>query len=119
MLADLTASLAGQTLSDKLLDYGKFDLVILDELGFDRLERSESPQVTSLLYKLINARTARSTALVTNIDFKAWSDYLGDLPLAMAFLDRIVDGVISLKITSKSYRAQRTQQAPTGKRSSK
>ncbi len=119
VLADLTASLADQTLSGKLRDYGKFDLVILDEFGFDRLERSESPQAASLLYKLINARTARSTALVTNIDFEAWSDYLGDPPLAMAFLDRIVDGAIILKINGKSYRAHRAQQATVGKRSSK
>ena len=119
MLADLTASLADQTLPGKLRDYRKFDLVILDEFGFDRLERSESPQAASLLYKLINARAARSTALVTNIDFEAWGDYLGDPPLAMAFLDRIVDGAIILKITGKSYRAHRAQQAPSGKRSSK
>ncbi len=119
VLADLTASLADQTLPAKLRDYGKFDLVIIDEFGFDRLERNESPQAASLLYKLINARTARSTALVTNIDFEAWSDYLGDPPLAMAFLDRIVDGAIILKITGKSYRAHRAQQAPSGKRSTK
>ena len=119
VLADLTASLADQTLSGKLRDYARFDLVILDEFGFDRLERSESPQAASLLYTLINARTARSTALGTNIDFEAWGDYLGDPPLAMAFLDRIVDGAIILKISGMSYRAHRAQQAPSGKRSSK
>ena len=72
-----------------------------------------------MLYKLINARTARSTALVTNIDFEAWGDYLGDPPLAMAFLDRIVDGAIILKINGKSYRAHRAQQASSTKRPSK
>jgi len=94
-------------------------LVILDEFGFDRIERTESPQAASLLYKLINARTCRSTALVTNIDFEAWGEYLGDPPLAMAFLDRIVDGAIILKINGKSYRAHRAQQASSAKRSSK
>ena len=119
VLADLTASLADQTLPRRLRYYANFDLVILDEFGFDRIERTESPQAASLLYKLINARTARSTALVTNIDFEAWGDYLGDPPLAMAFLDRIVDGAIILKINGKSYRAHRAQQASSGKRSSK
>jgi len=74
VLADLTASLADQTLPRRLRDYANFDLVILDEFGFDRIERTESPQAASLLYKLINARAARSTALVTNIDFEAWGD---------------------------------------------
>ena len=42
---------------------------------------------------------------MTNIDFEAWADYLGDPPLAMAFLDRVVDGAIIVKIKGKSYRA--------------
>jgi DNA replication protein DnaC len=49
---------------------------------------------------------------VTNIDFDAWSDYLSDPPLAMAVLDRIVDGAIVLKLTGKSYRAHRAKQLP-------
>ena len=62
--------------------------------------------------RLIDARSGRrSTALATNIDFDAWSDYLGDPPLAMAFLDRVVDGAILLKIRGKSYRAHRAQKA--------
>ena len=81
---------------------------MIDEFGFDRIERTESPQAANLLYKIIDARSRqRSTALVTNIDFDAWGDYLGDPPLAMAFLDRIVDGAIILKISGKSYRAHR------------
>lgn len=112
LLADLTASLADQTLPRRLKEYARFDLLILDEFGFDRIERSEAPQAASLLYKLIDARSpSRSTALVTNIDFEAWADYLGDPPLAMAFLDRIVDGAIIVKINGKSYRAHRAQPA--------
>ena len=107
ILQDLTAALADQTLPRQLRYYAKFDLLILDEFGFDRLERIESPQAASLLYKLINVRGGRSTALVTNIDFEAWGEYLGDPPLAMAFLDRVVDGAIIMKINGKSYRAYR------------
>ncbi len=72
----------------------------------------ESPQAASLLYKVIDARHAKhSTALVTNIDFGAWVEYLGDPPLAMALTDRVVDGAIILKIVGKSYRAHRAQTA--------
>ena len=56
---------------------------------------------------------------MTNIDFKAWDKYLGDQPLAMAFMDRIVDGAIILKINGKSYRAYRAEQASAGKRPKK
>ena len=46
---------------------------------------------------------------MTNIDFEAWNEYLGDPPLAMAFLDRVVDGAIVLKLEGKSYRAHRAR----------
>jgi len=111
LLADLTAALADQTLARLLREYVRFDLLIIDEFGFEHIERSEGRQAASLLYKLIDARSlARSTALVTNIDFEAWGEYLGDPPLAMALLDRIVDGAIIVKIKGKSYRAHRAQQ---------
>jgi DNA replication protein DnaC len=120
LLAELTAALADQTLPRRLREYARFDLLIIDEFGFDQIERSESRQAASLLYKLIDMRSPkRSTALVTNIDFEAWGNYLGDPPLAMAFLDRIVDGAIILKINGKSYRAHRAERASVGKRSKK
>jgi DNA replication protein DnaC len=46
----------------------------------------------------------RSTALATNIDFKNWGNYLGDPPLAAAFLDRLVHGAVVLRLTGRSYR---------------
>ncbi len=108
LLQDLTAALADQTLPERVRYYARLELLIIDEFGFDRLERSAAPQAASLLYKIMDARSQRvSTALVTNIDFDAWGDYLGDPPLAMAFLDRLVDGAIILKIQGKSYRAHR------------
>jgi DNA replication protein DnaC len=113
LIEDLTAALADQTLPRQVRYYARFDLLIVDEFGFDRLERREARDAASLLFKVIDARVQkRSTALVTNIDFDAWGEYLGDPPLAMALLDRIVDGAISVKIQGKSYRAARAQ--PTG-----
>jgi DNA replication protein DnaC len=110
LLSDLRASLADQTMPKCLRFYAKFDLLIIDEFGFERLERTEAPQATNLLYKVIDARNERrSTALVTNIDFQGWDKYLGDEPLAMAMLDRIVDGAIIMKIAGKSYRAHRSK----------
>jgi DNA replication protein DnaC len=106
LLSDLTASLADKTLPERLRFYAKPDLLILDEFGFDRIERTECPQAAHLLYKIIAVRNQkRSTALVTNVDFDKWVDYMSDGPLAMAFLDRIVEGAIILKLKGKSYRA--------------
>jgi len=111
LLQNLTAGLADRTLPERVRYYARFELLIIDEFGFDRIERSEAPHAASLLYKIMDARSQKvSTALVTNIDFEAWGEYLGDPPLAMAFLDRLVDGAIILKITGRSYRAHRAVQ---------
>ena len=112
LLEDLTAGLADQTLPRRMRYWSRFDLLILDEFGFDKIERSECPQAANLLYKVIDARHGHAaTALATNIDFEHWGDYLGDPPLAMAFLDRVVDAALLMKINGRSYRAQRAQRA--------
>ena len=68
----------------------------------DRIEREASPQATHLLYKIIALRNQKhSTALVTNIDFDKWGDYLPGGPTPRPFLDRLVEGVIILKIQGK------------------
>ena len=110
LLADLTASLADKTLPTRLRRYASPDLLVIDEFGFDKIERNECPEAAHLLYKIIASRNQkRSTALVTNVDFEKWGEYLSDGPLAMAFLDRLVEGAIILKLKGKSYRAEKAK----------
>ena len=52
---------------------------------------------------------------MTNIDFEAWADYLGDAPLAMALLDRVVDGATIVKLQGQSYRVHRSADKPAAK----
>ena len=116
LLADLTASLADKTLPARLRYYTRPDWLIIDEFGFDRIERTECAQAAHLLYKIIAARSQkRSTALVTNVDFDKWAEYLVDGPLAMALLDRLVEGAIILKIKGKTYRTPlvKSEENPT------
>jgi DNA replication protein DnaC len=110
LLRDLTAALADQTLPQRLRYWTGFDLLIVDEFGFDRLERQACVEAPQLLYKVIEGRHGqRSTMLVTNVNFEAWGAYLGEAPLAMAFLDRLVDGAVVLKWRGRSYRAARAR----------
>lgn len=114
LLEDLTASLADDSLPSRLRFYERFDLLIIDEFGFDHIERKRCREATSVLYKVIQSRAGkRSTALVTNVDFDFWGEYLGDPPIAMAFLDRLVDRALVLKlINGRSYRAHQAQILP-------
>lgn len=116
LLHDLGSSLADGTTPRVVRSYANFELLIIDEFGFDKIEREDYPQAPSLLYKVIDSRTRkRSTALVTNIDFEAWGEYLGDPPMAMALLDRVVDGAIIHRFQGKSYRAHRAKRHPAPK----
>jgi DNA replication protein DnaC len=119
LLLELGKSLADGTMPKQLRYYAGFELLIIDEFGFDKLEREDNSQAPSLLYKVIDSRTRkRSTALVTNVDFETWGAYLGDPPITMALLDRVVDGAIIHKFQGKSYRAHRAQR-PSACKSSK
>jgi DNA replication protein DnaC len=113
LLQKFSAALADGSFGRMLDEYARFDLLLIDEFGFDRLEREAKSQASNFHYRLLDARSGRrSTALATNIDFGAWADYLGDPPLATAFLDRLVDGAVILKLTGRSYRAHRARPAP-------
>ena len=110
LVRDLAKSRADDTLPKRLRYFARVDLLIIDEFGFEKLERTDCPQAANLLYKVIEARyPRRSIALVTNVDFDDWNDYLGDPPLAMAFLDRVVDSAIIMKLEGKSYRGHRAR----------
>lgn len=82
-----------------------FDLLVIDEFGFEKLERREISDALSLLYKVIDARVGRSTAVITNVDFRDWTDYLGDPQIVMAMLDRLVYRSQIIKFDGKSFRA--------------
>jgi DNA replication protein DnaC len=112
MLTRLTAALADKTLPETLRRYTNWELLIIDEFRFDRVEREQCAQAAHLLYKVVASRYQKgATILITNIDFDAWTAYLGDAPLAMAMLDRLVDGAVVIKIKGPSYRAHRAQSA--------
>jgi DNA replication protein DnaC len=116
MINCLGASMADRSLPERLRYYTKWDLVVIDEFGFDRIEREEYPHAAALLYKVIDARhQKRSTAIVTNLDFDKWADYLRDPLIGMAFLDRFVEAatIIKIKKEAKSHRAARKADAET------
>lgn len=111
LLQELTAAFGDRTLPALVRKYGSYELLIIDEFGFDKLERAEHVDAPSLLYKIIDNRHGRaSTAVVTNIKFDDWTEYLGDAPLAMALIDRVVDGANIQHLQGKSYRAHRAEQ---------
>lgn len=109
MLKDLMASLADGTLEQKLKLYTRPDILLIDEVGFDRLEQ-ESARNASLFFKVIDQRYCKtSTLLTTNIDFKALGDYLGDPVITTAIVDRLVHHSIIIHIQGPSWRMKESK----------
>lgn len=122
LLAALGASLADGSTVQCVREYLRPELLIIDGFGFDRIEREQTPQALNLLYKVIDRRNAKSsTALITNVEFEEWNQYLGDAPMVMALLDRLFDRAIIMRIDGQSYRVRRARRlaAPGGEQAVK
>ena len=104
MLKDLMASLADDSLHKKLKRYTSPRILLIDEVGFDRLEQ-ESARNASLFFKVIDGRYGKgSTILTTNVDFKELGDYLGDPVITTAIVDRMVHYSIIINVQGPSWR---------------
>jgi DNA replication protein DnaC len=109
MLKILMASLADGTLEQKIKLYTRPDILLIDEIGFDRLEQ-ESARNASLFFKVIDLRYCKaSTLLTTNIDFKTLGDYLGDPVITTAIVDRMVHHSIIINIHGPSWRMKESK----------
>jgi DNA replication protein DnaC len=105
IIESLNKARAIKVLTPKVKHYCSYDLLIIDEFGFEKLERKEVPDALSLLYKVIDGRNRRSsTAIITNVNFDNWTDYLGDPPMTMALLDRVVDQTNLITFEGESIR---------------
>lgn len=113
MLKNLQSGLADDTLDSKLKTYTAPQLLLIDEVGFDRLEQ-ESARNASLFFKVIDGRYCKSSTIVTtNIDFKALGDYLGDPVVTTAIVDRLVHHSVIISIDGPSYRAHESRKINT------
>jgi DNA replication protein len=106
MLSDLNRGVYEKTLEIRLRKYVKPDLLVIDEMGHDRLEL-EVTKEAHLLFKVINERYNQEKPLIftTNVEEHDWAEYLGDPISTRAILDRIFHHSIRVEIKGGiSYR---------------
>ena len=119
MLSDLLAGLADDSLEQKLKIYTRPQILLIDEVGFDRLEQ-ESARNAALLFKVVDARYGKlSTWFTTNIDFKALGDYLGDPVVTTAIVDRLIHHSIIINIDGPSWRMHQSEKLNRSQRKKK
>jgi DNA replication protein DnaC len=94
-----------------LAQYRKFDLILVDELGYLPFAQSSA----ELLFQFFSERYERASVGVTsNLDFAHWTEVFGNERMTAALLDRLVHRSTILLLEGESYRfRQSLQQAGT------
>jgi DNA replication protein DnaC len=109
MLRELMAGMADNTLEQKLRLFLTPEILLIDEVGFDRLEQHDAKNAC-LFHKVIDGRYCKGTTIITtNIDFKELGDYLGDPVITVATVDRMVHHAIIISINGPSWRLHESQ----------
>ena len=99
------AEIRGQ-LKKKIAGLAKFDLLIIDELGYLPM----NAQARYNLFQLVNALYEyRSIILTTNKEFTAWGDYFHDDNVAVPVVDRIIHHSHIFMLGGESYRLKHKQ----------
>ena len=107
LLDELYASLADRSTPKLLKKLCRYDLLVLDELGYLTLT---SEQMNSF-FKLIKERyeAGRPTIITTNLDFEHWYDILRPKDMVDALLDRLRHRCCIIHINGESLRTQTTE----------
>jgi DNA replication protein DnaC len=115
MLKELLAGLADNSLDKKLKSFLAPEILLIDEVGFDRLEQHDAANAC-LFHKVIDGRYCKaSTIITTNIDFKQLGDYLGDPVITTATVDRMIHHSIIISIEGPSWRLHESRQLNSAK----
>jgi DNA replication protein DnaC len=85
----------------------KCDLLIIDELGYLPVSRSEANFFFSLISELYESA---SIVITSNKGFDGWAELLGDAVLATALLDRLTYRCQILSLSDESYRLAHRKQ---------
>ncbi len=101
LISLLKADAKADCLSIRLKTYGKFPLMIVDEIGYLPLDREES----NLFFQFVSRRyETASTVYTSNKRFSDWAEILGDDSIAAAILDRVLHHSVVINIRGESYR---------------
>ena len=101
LTSQLYASLADGTFERELKRFGKYHLLIIDELGFLSLDKTASNH----FFQVINQAYERQSVIITsNRPFQEWAGVFYDAVIVTAILDRVLHHAHLLNMKGDSYR---------------
>ena len=113
--AELTTLLveakAEDRLSRKLDQLARYELVIIDELGYVPFDRAGADLLFALITRMYEQR---SLIVTTNLPFPRWAEVFHDATAAAAVIDRIVHHATIFETKGKSYRLREAEESLVG-----
>ncbi len=108
LLMGLIAAKHDGQLERKLRSYERYDVMLIDELGYIPFER----EATDLLFQVISRRYERqSVAISTNLAFTDWTNIFPDPMAATAVIDRLVHHGAVFEFAGESQRLKARQRS--------
>lgn len=112
LVQKLQAARRNLALEAALNKLDRFDLIILDDIGYAQKDQAE----TSVLFELIARRyETRSLAVAANQPFSAWDRIFPDPAVTVAAIDRLVHHATILEMNVDSYRRRAAADRATPK----
>ncbi|NQT55097.1 MAG: ATP-binding protein [Desulfobacteraceae bacterium] len=109
LLDELYASLADRTTPKLINRLCRYDVLVIDELGYLTLK----PEQVNAFFKLMGERYGKkSTIITTNLDYSEWYDLFKRKSLVDALLDRLKHHCITIRINGPSLRVPNDKQKP-------
>ena len=110
LINDLNVGVYEKTLEKRIRKYINPELLVIDEMGHDRLEL-QIVKEAHLLFKVIDKRYNDNKSLIftTNVEEPDWAEFLGDPITTSAILDRIFHHSVIVRINGPSYRMYQSE----------
>jgi DNA replication protein DnaC len=114
MVQDLLAAKRDLKLRGSLKKISRYQVLILDDIGYVQYSREEM----EVLFSLLAERYERGSVMLTsNLPFSGWESIFKDPMTTAAAIDRLVHHSVILELNVPSYRAEqakRSRPAPPG-----
>jgi len=101
LMDDIAIARADGSYGKMMLELARCDLIILDDWGIASMVKA---QRHDLLEMIEDRHGLKSTIITSQLPIESWHEYIGDLTLADAILDRLVHNAYKISLKGGSMR---------------
>ncbi len=113
LVNELVEAADERRLSKLIARYGRVDLLLLDELGYVKLDTRGA----EMLFQILTEREEKSSvATASNLPFSEWGKVIADARLVAAIVDRLTFNAHIIETGTESYRLKSTRAKRTSTR---